>query len=251
MNTVPVAPRPGRVRHEDVSVPPIPVRVEDDAEHVLAELVEVLPEIVYDERVRVRIVESGGDVEVAIVVGHPGPVGLVVEEPVFVEAHFAVEFQAEPVAPIRLAAGDDLQVTLSASEGSAPVEWWVAEGTLPWGVALTSEGVLTGSPAEHGTFDATLQARDALGLQGTTQLRLEVSVPELSLEAMAADLLSDAETGALTAGQEAFLDRSGNGDGELDIGDIRVYQTTLRPLASRAPGAAVVLAIQVRLGGGS
>lgn len=191
-------------------------------------------------------VEWGG-----ALLGAPNPVGLVIEEPVFAEARFAVEFEAEPVPPLRLAAGDEVQVTLSASEGSEPVEWWVADGRLPWGVALTAEGILEGSPAEHGTFEATLRARDALGLQGTTQLRLEVSVPELSLEVMAADLLSDAETGALTPGQVAFLDRSGNGNGELDVGDLRMYQTTLRPLATRAPGAALVGTIQVRLGGGS
>jgi hypothetical protein len=68
---------------------------------------------------------------------------------------------------------------------------------------------------------------------------------------MAADLLADAETGRLTAGQGAFLDRAGNRNGVLDVGDIRVYQTTLRPLATRAPGAALTRTLRVRLGGGS
>ena len=181
--------------------------------------------------------------------GAPNPVGLVVEEPVFAEARFAVEFAAEAVAPLRLAAGDEVLVTLATNQASPPVSWEVAEGTLPWGVVLAPEGRLTGSPSEHGTFEATLRARDALGLEGTARVRFEVSVPSLSLEAMAADLLADAETGELTPGQAAFLDRSGNRNGRLDVGDIRVYERVLRPLGTRPPTGAVVETVEVRLGG--
>lgn len=191
-----------------------------------------------------RFVEWGGEL-----LGAPNPVGLVVQEPVSAEARFEVEFAADAVAPLELAAGDELRVSLTSNVGSEPVSWWVAEGRLPWGVLLTPEGMLTGSPAEHGTFEATVRARDALGLQGTTRVRLEVEVPELSLEAMAADLLADAETGSLTAGQEAFLDRAGNRNGLLDVGDIRVYLTTLRSLGTRPPGTTLTRTLRVRLGG--
>jgi M6 family metalloprotease-like protein len=180
--------------------------------------------------------------------GAPNPVGFVVEAPVFAEALFDMEFSADAVAPLSLAAGDEIQVDLTTTDASEPVRWEIATGALPWGVILSPEGRLTGSPSEHGSFEATLRARDALGLEGTVPVRFEISVPELALEVMAADLLADAETGELTPGQAVFLDRSGNRNGTVDIGDIRVYQTSLRPLGTQAPAKALVRTLRVKLG---
>jgi len=180
--------------------------------------------------------------------GAPNPVGLVLDEPVFAGAAFELEFAADAVAPLSLVGGDEVRVTLTTNEASEPVRWEVASGALPWGIILSPEGVLTGSPSEIGSFEATLRARDALGLEGTIRLSFEVGVPDIALETMASDLLADAETGALTSGQSAFLDRSGNRNGTVDIGDIRVYQNSLRPLGARAPSEVLVRTLRVALG---
>jgi hypothetical protein len=183
--------------------------------------------------------------------GAPNPVGLVVESPTFAQALFEFEFEARDPEPLVVVAGDAVQLTLTASEASEPIRWSVVEGALPAGLLLGDDGVITGSATEHGSFQATIQARDALGLQGSLVLEVDVAIPELPLEAMASDLLADAETGTLKAGQAAFLDRAGNRNGRVDVGDIRIYLTSLRTQGTRPPAEATVRVIPVRLGGGS
>ncbi|WP_295215675.1 putative Ig domain-containing protein [uncultured Brevundimonas sp.] len=81
--------------------------------------------------------------------------------------------------------GSAYSQTLSASGGVAPYRYAVAAGTLPAGVTLASNGVLSGTPTTGGTFNFTAIATDsATGsgpYSGSRGYTLTVSAPTLSL----------------------------------------------------------------------
>ena len=52
-------------------------------------------------------------------------------------------------------------VTLSATGGVAPYTWTVVVGTLPLGLALSSDGTISGTPTANGSFDFSVQVFDA------------------------------------------------------------------------------------------
>lgn len=51
--------------------------------------------------------------------------------------------------------------TLVASGGTAPYSWTITTGSLPVGLALSSSGVITGTPSAAATSDFTLQVTDS------------------------------------------------------------------------------------------
>ncbi len=57
---------------------------------------------------------------------------------------------------------------LNATNGQAPYAWAVISGSLPNGMTLTSNGVLSGVPATGGGFEVTIRAVDSTG-QFTTR----------------------------------------------------------------------------------
>jgi hypothetical protein len=60
-----------------------------------------------------------------------------------------------------LAAGQDYGAQLTSTGGVAPVTWSVPAGSLPPGLSLDpGSGVLSGVPAQAGTYDFTVQASD-------------------------------------------------------------------------------------------
>jgi hypothetical protein len=70
-------------------------------------------------------------------------------------------------------AGSPYSVTFSASGGASPYSFGET-GALPKGVSLTSDGKLSGSPAQAGSFPITITATDASGCQGTVGVTLTV-----------------------------------------------------------------------------
>jgi hypothetical protein len=64
---------------------------------------------------------------------------------------------------------------LTASGGTPPYIWLVASGMLPSGISLTSGGVLAGTPTAPGTFNFTLEVRDAASATATLPLGLTVT----------------------------------------------------------------------------
>jgi len=54
-------------------------------------------------------------------------------------------------------------VTLAASGGSLPLVWFARPGSLPPGISLTAEGVLSGIPSVEGPFSVPVFATDAAG----------------------------------------------------------------------------------------
>jgi hypothetical protein len=89
-----------------------------------------------------------------------------------VQPRFAITTHALPVGT----RGESYQFTLTSAYGRAPLSWSFS-GTLPAGVSLTAEGVLTGTPAETGTFSLTVSVQDADGKQASRALTLPVRDP--------------------------------------------------------------------------
>ncbi|HSG47087.1 MAG TPA: M6 family metalloprotease domain-containing protein [Longimicrobiales bacterium] len=153
--------------------------------------------------------------------GAPNPVGLVVDAPVTAGATFSFSFDVPAPAPLTLAAGDAVALALVAQNATPPVRWSVVDGALPPGMAVVQEGWVSGSPLATGSYAFTVRARDALGLEGTATLTLEVGEPALPFSFMAGSLLG---SGSGPSGAQAtYLDRSGNNNGRLDVGDVRAY----------------------------
>jgi hypothetical protein len=66
---------------------------------------------------------------------------------------------------------------LTASGGQPPYSWTNVSGALPPGLALATNGVISGVPTTNGTFDFTVKVTDTLG--GTATQALALTVPSL------------------------------------------------------------------------
>lgn len=76
--------------------------------------------------------------------------------------------QITPPTLSTLTVGQNAAVTLAATRGTAPYTWDLAAGALPPGVTLgATTGLLSGQPAQEGTFSFTLRATDAAEQQAT------------------------------------------------------------------------------------
>ena len=74
--------------------------------------------------------------------------------------------------------------TLTATGGTAPYVWSVFAGTLPTGMSLSNAGVLSGTPGSNpGTYNFTVQARDANNCTTTRAYSLVVVCPPITLSA--------------------------------------------------------------------
>ncbi len=84
------------------------------------------------------------------------------------------------IAPVTLPAGragDAYNQTLVASGTAGPYTFSITGGTLPSGMGLSSDGVLSGTPATFGTFNFTAKATDANGCMGTQNYGLTINPP--------------------------------------------------------------------------
>lgn len=73
------------------------------------------------------------------------------------------------------------QTTFAASGGTPPYTYAVRDGALPEGLALSAEGVLSGTPRDGGPFDFSVIAKDAHGYPGTRSYALTIAAPNLTL----------------------------------------------------------------------
>jgi len=71
--------------------------------------------------------------------------------------------------------GGALNQTLTVSGGTAPYTYTVTGGSLPQGVSLSAAGVLSGAPAQSGSFAFTIEVRDANGFTGAQAYELVVA----------------------------------------------------------------------------
>ncbi|MCW0218643.1 MAG: putative Ig domain-containing protein, partial [Prosthecobacter sp.] len=72
--------------------------------------------------------------------------------------------------------------TLEAGGGTAPFVWSLTEGALPTGMTLSSAGALSGTPTSTpGTYNFTVEARDANNCAATRAYAFTVNCPTISL----------------------------------------------------------------------
>lgn len=151
------------------------------------------------------------------------PLEFQLQSPVEVVAFFEEAFTVSgPTDPVKLEAGLPAQVVLEASSGNHPITWEVEGGVLPEGLILVPrDSRVEGESLEVGTFSAQIVGRDAIGLEDRLSLVLEVSPPRVAAEDLSLALLLEA--GGLSPAQRTVLDRLGNGNGRLDVGDLRIF----------------------------
>lgn len=63
---------------------------------------------------------------------------------------------------------------LATAGGNSPVTWALTGGQLPPGLALSADGVLSGTPSQNGIYPLTFQATDLQGVVLSTNLTLAV-----------------------------------------------------------------------------
>ena len=71
--------------------------------------------------------------------------------------------------------GAAYNVTLQASGGTAPLTWSISSGQLPAGLALSTAGVLAGTPTASGTAKPTIGVSDASGLSASAILSITIT----------------------------------------------------------------------------
>lgn len=103
----------------------------------------------------------------------------------FVEEFTAVA--APNIVTASLAQGrvnDFYSQSLAASGGVPPYQWSVVNGALPSGVALSSGGIVSGTPAQVGSFPVTLRVQDAT--LGTSSRTLTLTIGSSAAQASTA-----------------------------------------------------------------
>ncbi len=105
---------------------------------------------------------------------------------------------------------------LSATGGS-PMTWTVTSGTLPAGLALSTTGILSGTPTTDGTYEFTVEVSNTGG-KDTKSLSITVSksapvvvVPVITTETLPAATRGTAYSAALTAASDAPVTWSATG----------------------------------------
>jgi len=79
--------------------------------------------------------------------------------------------------------GAAYEQTLTATGGTTPYTWSLTAGALPDGVALSPAGLLSGQPAEAGTFSLVMQVTDHAGVQTSERFSLTITPPASVLTA--------------------------------------------------------------------
>jgi sugar lactone lactonase YvrE len=69
--------------------------------------------------------------------------------------------------------------TLAASGGQMPYTWSLVSSLLPSGLTLATNGVISGTPTNSGTFNFTVKVTDALSATATQSLTLTVFGPPI------------------------------------------------------------------------
>jgi len=78
-------------------------------------------------------------------------------------------------------AGTAYAQTLTAAGGTPPYAWAIASGTLPTGLALSTTGIISGTPTTAATATFAIQATDSTGAKASKTFTLTiVSAPTIS-----------------------------------------------------------------------
>ncbi len=91
----------------------------------------------------------------------------------------AITFNPQILGPAPI--GELYIRAILAQGGAAPYSFTLSAGSLPPGLALSSGGVLNGTPTTLGSFNFTIQATDLNGCSGTRSYTLTITCPLLTL----------------------------------------------------------------------
>ncbi|MGB0589728.1 MAG: putative Ig domain-containing protein [Myxococcota bacterium] len=116
----------------------------------------------------IKLTDSNGDIVVE-------PLSLIVEE------HGLYITTATQLPQVQ--GDDEVMFQFEAIGGEEPYFWGLAEGEMPPGLALSSDGLMTGTPEAAGTFEFTLKAFDngAPPLVDTKDFMMAVTIPPLEV----------------------------------------------------------------------
>ncbi|MEW5849389.1 MAG: putative Ig domain-containing protein [Myxococcota bacterium] len=87
----------------------------------------------------------------------------------------------DPTALADVVALEPMTVSFTAQGAQAPYTFAVGAGSLPAGLELSSDGVLSGSATQAGDFSFTVTATDANGFTGSVSLALHVTPPVVTV----------------------------------------------------------------------
>jgi hypothetical protein len=77
-------------------------------------------------------------------------------------------------------AGAEYTQTLTPATGTPPFTFTLQSGTLPAGMELSTDGVLSGTPTQGGVFNFTVKATDEDGFAGSRAYSLTITTPTIS-----------------------------------------------------------------------
>src|SRR5688572_24901544 len=125
------------------------------------------------------------------------------------------------------ALGTTYDDTLKANDATGAT-WSTVGGQLPPGIALSSAGVLHGTPTATGSFTFTVRG------ENSDQIWMGEASISVGTVAVSVTAIVDALMGGtpLSAAAVGFLDQNGNKNGQLDVGDLRAYLRTQGQLTS-------------------
>lgn len=108
-----------------------------------------------------------------------------------------------PVPPRGMSTVEFPGQTFTATGGAPPYRFALTAGTLPSGMSLDGNGMLSGTPGNTGSFPITVTGTDSAGGTGTASATLTVRpfAPDLILSAGSADFSLIAGTSQLPASQ--------------------------------------------------
>jgi hypothetical protein len=108
--------------------------------------------------------------------------------------------------------GTAYSANLAASGGTSPYTWSLIGGSLPPGLALSSAGVISGTPSSAGVFSVTFQAKDSSQqTANSAKFNLTISSPPAGNVIWSAD----SETGDLSQWYYPSVRADGNEGGGL------------------------------------
>ena len=148
------------------------------------------------------------------------PLVLRMSRPFRVIANFRSPVVIADVEPPAGIMGASYSYSFTATGGTEPLAWTVESGSLPPGLALSPDGVVTGVPAAAGEFPATVHVTSG---PATASVLATFRVTEPTL--VADDVVNDALGGParLSADQSRYLDLLGNRNGRFDVGDFLAW----------------------------
>lgn len=77
--------------------------------------------------------------------------------------------------------GVSYTASLAATNGVSPYTWTVTLGALPGGLALSSGGQISGTPTAFGTFNFTVQVKDAHNFTASANLSIKINPAPVSI----------------------------------------------------------------------